>query len=184
MQTRGNEKKGITVMLAALLAVGTALLPIHAVRAGDGENAPAPTPAATETEQPKNPEAEKPEAPRKPYTGVVIDARHLSSISRSPAPCIYGPAPEQELLYPNRAHVPTPDEVQEQSIVRYYCSEDSARKGFVGDNPLILKAVEVVGTANDSLRLSAEDMKKLTELDREIRFTRTWKVGFLLPEGK
>ena len=115
------------------------------------------------------------------YTGILIDARHLPTIDRSPAPCLFGPQPASVLLYPDRSNVPTPDEVQEQSVVRYYKSEDEARKGFVGANPLILKAVEVVGPAHDSLRLSAEDMAILQAADKTIQFTKNWKVGFLIP---
>ena len=129
------------------------------------------------------------EAPAAPIdlsacTGIVIDARHLAEIDRSPAPEIHGPVPDAALLYPDRSHVPTPDEVQEESVVRYYHSEDEAKKGHVGANPLFLKAEAVLGPAHDGLRLSAVDMARLQELDRLIHFSRTWKVGFLVPENR
>ena len=118
------------------------------------------------------------------YTGILIDARHLPTIDRSPAPKILSPEPDSEILYPDSAHVPNPDEVQEQSVVRYYHTEDEAHKGFVGENPLILRAVEVVGPAHDNLRLSAKDTVTLREADKAIGFTKSWKVGFMLPADR
>ncbi|MBC8103370.1 MAG: hypothetical protein H7Z41_12395 [Cytophagales bacterium] len=118
------------------------------------------------------------------FTGILIDARHLPEISRSPAPALYGPAPALALLYPDRAHVPTPDEVQEQSIVRYYHTTLAARKGVAGDNPLILPARAVRGFAQDSLELSASDRALLAALDKKLGFSRTWRVGFLVPASR
>ena len=115
------------------------------------------------------------------YTGILIDARGLSDISRSPAPAIYGTTAGPALLYPDRAHVPTPDEVQEESIVRYYWNVDSAAGGVGGTNPLILTAVAVVGPAKDAVELSPEDSARFQLLDKRLHFTRTWKVGFLMP---
>ena len=115
------------------------------------------------------------------YTGILIDARGLSDISRSPAPAIYGTAPDAALLYPDRSHVPTPDEVQEESIVRYYWNVDSAASGVGGTNPLILTAVAVIGPAKDAVQLSPEDSVRFLALDKRLHFTRTWKVGFLMP---
>ena len=115
------------------------------------------------------------------YTGILIDARGLSDISRSPAPAIYSIAPDAALLYPDRSHVPTPDEVQEESIVRYYWNVDSAASGVGGTNPLILTAVAVVGPAKDAVELSPEDSARFQALDKRLHFTRTWKVGFLMP---
>ncbi len=118
------------------------------------------------------------------YTGILLDARHLPRIERSPAPAVYGPAPDHPLLYPDRSHVPTPDEVQEQSIVRYYRTEEEARKGVGGQNPLILKADAVLSPAHDALRLSAGDRARFEDLDRNLHFTRTWRVGFLVPANR
>jgi hypothetical protein len=115
------------------------------------------------------------------YTGLLIDARGLSDISRSPAPAIYSTAPDAALLYPDRSHVPTPDEVQEESIVRYYWNVDSASSGVGGTNPLILTAIAVVGPAKDAVQLSPEDSARFQLLDKRLHFTRTWKVGFLMP---
>ncbi len=115
------------------------------------------------------------------YTGILIDARSLPDISRSPAPAIYADAPDATLLYPDRSHVPTPDEVQEESIVRYYWTVDSAAGGIGGTNPLILTAQAVVGPAKDAVRLTPEDAARFQILDKRLHFTRTWKVGFLMP---
>ncbi len=115
------------------------------------------------------------------YTGILIDARGLPDISRSPAPAIYSIAPDAALLYPDRSHVPTPDEVQEESIVRYYWNVDSAASGVGGTNPLILTAIAVVGPAKDAVELSPEDSARFQALDKRLHFTRTWKVGFLMP---
>ncbi len=115
------------------------------------------------------------------YTGILIDARGLSDISRSPAPAIYSAQPDAALLYPDRSHVPTPDEVQEESIVRYYWNVDAAAGGVGGTNPLILTAVSVLGPAKDAVQLSPEDAARFQALDKRLHFTRTWKVGFLMP---
>lgn len=118
------------------------------------------------------------------YTGVLIDARSLPRISRSPAPAIYGALPDQSLLYPDRSHVPTPDEVQEESVVRYYHAEGDAESGIGGAHPLILTAQAVLGPAEDAVQLSAEDAARFQALDKRLRFTRTWKVGFLIPANQ
>ncbi len=115
------------------------------------------------------------------YTGILIDARNLPRISRSPAPAIYGPLPDQNLLYPDRSHVPTPDEVQEESIVRYYWTVDAADSGIAGSNPLILTAQAVLGPAEDAVQLTAVDAARFQTLDKRLHFTQTWKVGFLIP---
>jgi hypothetical protein len=115
------------------------------------------------------------------YTGILIDCRSLPDISRSPAPAIYATAPDATLLYPDRSHVPTPDEVQEESIVRYYWTVDSASGGVGGANPLILTAQAVVGPAKDAVQLAPEDAARFQILDKRLHFTRTWKVGFLMP---
>ena len=115
------------------------------------------------------------------YTGILIDTRSLPSISRSPAPAIYGPLPDQVLLYPDRSHVPTPDEVQEESIVRYYWTIDAGEKGIAGSNPLILTPLAVLGPAQDAVQLSAVDAARFQALNKRLKFTQTWKVGFLMP---
>lgn len=178
MMIRRLRQTKTSPLLSGLMA---AILIFAACTARVGADTP---PTSEPVEMPAAAEKQEETPVAAAYTGVVIDARHLPTICRSPSPALYGPAPEHELVYPDRAHVPTPDEVQEQSIVRYYHNEEQARKGFVGENPLILKAVEVVGPAEDSLRLTAEDRAKLRELDKEIAFTRSWKVGFLVPEGE
>ena len=175
---RGTERAGQTADLAAGMRVRLvgALLPSGVVEADRLRVLPAP---------------EVPEAPPVPvapvvedmsvYTGILIDARGLSRISRSPAPAIYGALPDQILLYPDRSHVPTPDEVQEESIVRYYHSEADAEAGVAGAHPLILTAERVLGPAEDAVRLTPEDAARFQALEKRLHFTRTWKVGFLIP---
>lgn len=116
------------------------------------------------------------------YTGIIVDARHLPTIDRSPAPFICGP--DDELLYPDRTHVPNADEVQDQSIVRYYLTEDGAEKGAAGEHPLFIRALSVIGPAHDGLQVSAPDAERLKAADKDCQYTRTWKVAFLLPEGR
>ncbi len=118
------------------------------------------------------------------YTGVIVDVRHIAEIDRSPAPVIYGPAPSTEEVYPDPTCVPTPDEVQEQSVVRYYRTQEDAERGVAGNHPFVVKAEAVVGPAHDSVRLSATDAEQLKTLDKTLHFTRTWKVAFLIPEGR
>ena len=118
------------------------------------------------------------------YTGIVIDARQLPTVLRSPAPAIYGPGPDTSLLYPDRSDVPTPDEVQDESIVRYYHTEAEAEAGVGGAHPLILTALAVLGPAHDALQLSADDMVRLQNLEKKLHFVESWKVGFLIPAGQ
>ena len=118
------------------------------------------------------------------YTGILIDARGLPGIMRSPAPAIYGPDPGGSLLYPDRSHVPTPDEVQDESVVRYYHTVNDAEAGVAGSHPLILNATAVLGYAKDALQLSADDMSRFNDLEKKLHFTQTWKVGFLIPANQ
>jgi hypothetical protein len=118
------------------------------------------------------------------FTGVVIDVRAIAAIDRSPAPVIYGPLPTSDEVYPDPTCVPTPDQVQDQSVVRYYHTEEDAEKGAAGDHPIILKAEAVVGPAHDSVRLSADDAAHLKTLDKTMHYTHTWKVAFLIPENR
>ena len=113
------------------------------------------------------------------YTGIVLDVSGFANIQRSPAPAIYGP--QSELVYPDRSHVPTPDQVQDESIVRYYRTMDAAKSGVGGDHPLVIVPTAVVGPAKDSVVLSAADEETFRALDKKIHFTDTWKVGFLVP---
>ncbi len=118
------------------------------------------------------------------YTGVVIDARALPGILRSPAPAIYGANADATLVYPDRSHVPTPDEVQDESIVRYYHTPEEAAQGVGGSHPLVVKAIAVLGPVKDALQITPADMQALLEADKSLHFTRSWRVGFLLPSDK
>jgi len=178
---RGTERAGQTADLARGMRVRLigALLPSGLVEADrirvlPAAEAPAPAivPVAAVVED------------MSVYTGILIDARALPRISRSPAPAIYGALPDQLLLYPDRSHVPTPDEVQEESIVRYYHAEADAEAGVAGARPLILTAERVLGPAEDAVRLTPEDAARFQALDKRLHFTRTWKVGFLIPANQ
>ena len=178
---RGTQRAGQTADLAPGMRVRLvgALLPDGRVEADrlrvlPAPEAPAPPPA------PVAPVVEDMSV----YTGILIDARSLPRISRSPAPAIYGPVPDQALLYPDRSHVPTPDEVQEESIVRYYHAGGEAESGVGGAHPLILTAQAVLGPAEDAVQLTAEDAARFQALDKRLHFTRTWKVGFLIPANQ
>jgi hypothetical protein len=116
------------------------------------------------------------------YTGILIDASALPEIQRSPSPSLV--SEDGTLLYPDRSDVPTPDEVQSESIVRYYRSLADAESGVAGPHPLILRAVAVIGNAHDGLELSPDDTALFQALDARLRYTHTWKVGFLIPEDR
>lgn len=129
------------------------------------------------------PDADAVPANTSEYTGVVLDARGLPGILRSPAPAIYGATADATLVYPDRAHVPTPDEVQDESIVRYYHTPEEAMQGAGGSHPLVIKALAVLGPAKDALQVSPADMQTLLDADKSLHFTRSWRVGFLVPSG-
>jgi hypothetical protein len=116
------------------------------------------------------------------YTGILIDVRAFPNIQRSPSPAIYGP--DMSLVYPDRAHVPSPDEVQDESIVRYYRTTDSAVAGVGGSNPLIIPADAVVGPAEDSVVLSADNATLFNKLNDRLHYLDNWKVGFLVPADR
>lgn len=116
------------------------------------------------------------------YTGIIIDVRDFPNIQRSPSPAIYGA--DMSLLYPDRSHVPNPDEVQDESIVRYYRSEDAAEAGVGGSHPLILTAQSIVGPAEDGVMLSADDAALFKALDQRLGYSHNWKVGFLIPADR
>jgi hypothetical protein len=116
-----------------------------------------------------------------PYTGILVDARQFSNITRSMNPGVYGPAPLSDLIYPDRSHVPTPDEVQDESTVRYYRTISDAENGVAGSNPMIVEAMSVVGPGKDSVTVSADDEVRMQDLDKQLHYTRTWKFGFLVP---
>jgi|GEM_PF-7002780 len=119
-----------------------------------------------------------------PYTGILIDARVLPDITRSMNPGIYGPAPAADLVYPDRSHVPTPDQCQDESTARYYRTLADAQNGVGGSNPMIIEAVSVVSPAKDSLTVTADDEARIHDLDKQLHFTQTWKFGILVPADK
>jgi len=116
------------------------------------------------------------------YTGIIIDVSGLEAIQRSPNPAVYDP--DMNELYPDRSHVPTPDEVQDESTVRYYRTLDDARAGVGGTNPLVLHGEIIVGPAQDGVMLSAEDTDLFKQLDKRLGFSQNWKVGFLVPSDR
>jgi len=116
------------------------------------------------------------------YTGILIDVRDMEAIQRSPNPSIFDA--DMNLMYPDRSHVPSPDEVQNESTVRYYRSLDDAKAGVCGDNPLVLHAEMVVGPADDGVLLGADDAALFKELDKRLGYTQNWKVGFLIPTDR
>lgn len=113
------------------------------------------------------------------FTGIVIDVRGFERIQRSPNPSLYDS--DMNLLYPDRSHVPSPDEVQDESTVRYYRSLDEASSGVGGSHPLVLHAESVVGPAEDGVMLTAEDSALFKALDKRLHYTNNWKVAFLIP---
>jgi len=62
--------------------------------------------------------------------------------------------------------------------------EQLAARGRSGGPVPGVEAEAVVGPAHDSVRLSATDTEQLKTLDKTVHFTRTWKVAFLIPEGR
>ena len=76
-----------------------------------------------------------------------------------------------------------PMKVQDESIVRYYHTLEEAAQGVGGSHPLVIKALAVLGPAKDALQVSPADMQTLLEADKSLHFTRSWRVGFLVPLG-
>ncbi len=195
-----SAKLFVPATYALLLAVSVTGLPAHAAPAKPAPHAavkasqphsqniavaalPPSVPAATAAAAPAALDPDAVPASTSEYTGVVIDARGLPGILRSPAPAIYGATLDATLVYPDRAHVPTPDEVQDESIVRYYHTPEEAARGVGGSHPLVISAIAVLGPAKDSLQVSPADMQTLLAADKSLHFTRSWRVGFLVPAG-
>ncbi|MGO8670207.1 MAG: hypothetical protein ACLQVD_02400 [Capsulimonadaceae bacterium] len=116
------------------------------------------------------------------FTGILIDVTGFPDIQRSPSPAVY--ATGMFLLYPDRTHVPTPDQIQDESIVRYYRTLDAAQAGVGGTHPLVLHAVDVVGPARDGVLLSSTDALLFEALNVSLKFSQTWSVGFLVPADR
>lgn len=181
IQPAAPQSKPIAISTPASTAVDTTMSNHTAPPASAAQRLDAGSAPSTPTSSP--PPAAAPPAPDlSACTGLVVDASAFSSIQRSPAPAIYGP--DGALIYPDRSHVPTPDQVQDESIVRYYRSMDDAKAGVGGSTPLVIVPVSVVGPAKDSVTLSAADAASFKALDARIHFTDTWKVGFLVPSNQ
>jgi hypothetical protein len=118
------------------------------------------------------------------YTGILINARSLPDITRSMNPVIYGPAPGSDLIYPDRSHVPNPDQCQDESTARYYRTVADAEAGVGGPNPMIVEAMSVVGYAKDSLTVTADDEQRMQNLDKQLHYSQTWKLGILVPANQ
>lgn len=111
------------------------------------------------------------------YTGLVIDAQHLSFIpSGSPKILdedgreIYGSA------YVEKAWV------EKHGIVGYVKSIKEAKENpRVAANPLIIKAIKATGANNRDLVLSNEDARKIRELSKHLTFLDHAKVMIIVP---
>jgi hypothetical protein len=118
------------------------------------------------------------------YTGIVIDGSALPGLMRSPAPAVFAQSDDGGQLYPDRRHVPTPDEVQDESVVRYYQSVEDAEAGVAGTDPMVVKAVAMVGYGRDSVTVSDMDAARIKALDAKLHFSRTWRMAFVMPAGE
>lgn len=143
------------------------------IRVEGAPDEPAPAPVPAPVAQPVDLSS---------YTGILIDVRDMEAIQRSPNPAVYDA--DMNEIYPDRSHVPTPDEVQNESTVRYYRTIDDAKAGVCGSNPLIINAEMVVGPADDGVLVGAADAKLFKDLDKLIGFSKNWKVGFLIPSDR
>jgi len=111
------------------------------------------------------------------YTGLVIDAQHLSFVpSASPKILdedgreIYGSAYVEK------------EWVEKHGIVGYVKSVKEAKENpRVAANPLIIKAMKVTGANNRDLVLSNEDARKVRELSKHLTFLDHAKVMIIVP---
>lgn len=174
----------LAVLAVALAAVASVAGPNGAANSAS----PTPIPPVTVTIPTTSVQVYGAFDPTRPCTGILIDARQLKDVKRAQSPVLLATNPNTgsttEELYPNPNFLPTLDVLQEDGIIRFYHSVEQARRGFVGDNPYIVRAIDYSGPFFGNLVVSAEDSMKLKELEKKIHYTQTWKVGFLLPEGK
>lgn len=185
----------LTTTTRIALAALCALLAALAANAKPADDTPAPAPPATPTVSaalaavPPATEA----APvyglldsSRPCTGVLVDARHLAGVQRCQSPVLIAltDTAARDDLYPDPQCLPSLSNLQENGIVRFYHTVADARAGFVGDNPLFVRATATDGPFHGNLLVSKGDGAKLRELETRIHFTKTWHVGYLLPGDK
>ncbi|PID30971.1 MAG: hypothetical protein CR982_00475 [Candidatus Cloacimonadota bacterium] len=111
-----------------------------------------------------------------PYTGLVIDC---SALSLRPALAPKVLDPEGREVY-GSAFVSRNFAV-EQGMVGYLKDiSKAAGNPRVGDNPLVIKAIDITGTNSTDVIISENDAKKIKDLAEKINFLRECRVILII----
>lgn len=107
------------------------------------------------------------------YTGLIIDAREVQ-VERCMSARIL--TKTGEVVYPDPAHLPDLDFVEQQGMTSYTTSPDETKR--VGKNPLVVKAVDTASAGNDVV-VSDEDAAQIRAANKRGKFLWKWAISIL-----
>jgi hypothetical protein len=118
------------------------------------------------------------DAPRPggPYTGIIVDARGFD-IQRGMGPRLMDE--DGNVFYPDPRRVPSADALQEAGMVGYATDAREARRA--GARPLIVRALDVTGPAQEDVVVSREAAERILAADRRWRCLSRRAVSILVP---
>jgi len=108
------------------------------------------------------------------YTSLVIDCRGLD-IRRSMCPEIR--AKDGKVIYPDYKNPPSIDFVEDCGLVAYARELSGTKRA--GSTPLVVKAIDIVGTGNQAAVISDDDLGLILEQEKSSHFLAKWNVVFL-----
>lgn len=113
-------------------------------------------------------------APNERYTGLIIDAGDFQ-ISRTLDFRILDE--DNHEVYPDPAHIPGIDWLEDHGMASYYTDIASAKRS--GNNPLVIRAIGVCGPGQDNIVVSNESAERIREAEKRGRFLAKWAVSVI-----
>jgi hypothetical protein len=110
------------------------------------------------------------------YTGLIVDARHFD-VQRGMGPRILDE--DGNVLYPDPREVPSADALQHEGMVGYATEPREARRA--GARPLFVRALDVIGPAQEDVVVSREAAEQILAADRRSRVLSRRAVAILVP---
>jgi TolB-like protein len=130
--------------------------------------------SAPDDAPPVHPTRERHDTDTAKYSGLVIDARDLD-LQRQMSPRILDE--DGQVVYPDPAHIPGDDYLQEKGMADYTESVDSAKRA--GIHPLVVTALNVSGPGHDDLVVSNATAQQIRAANRHGKFLSRWSVCIL-----
>ncbi len=115
------------------------------------------------------------EADADAYTGLIVDATDLN-LKRCMSPRIVDE--NGRVLYPDARHLPDYDFLLDNGMASYHESAPKANRA--GSRPLIIRAIDVTGSLEGDLVVSARTAEKILAANERGRFLSRWAVCFLV----